>query len=252
MKTIRYYASVAAILTRQSIQSRLEYPFMLAGHVLANCIQWVVGFATIKFVVDQFGSIGGWGYESLAFLYGMSVLSHGLAVVFFIQTWGLGYWVIAGEFDQFLLYQSAACSKSDQYPSDSLHPGGRNADSRRGVAVLRLHVLLDQEYGQFHGYGGGAVRAGVHVPPDHLPRVGPGTVYLFPASGVDHLLARQGYFGTGTRHPSCASGGHYPGGGAADVCRELRGLPGRDGEVRKRGELSGRNCVKTDGGASVS
>ena len=103
MKTIRYYASVAAILTRQSIQSRLEYPFMLAGHVLANCIQWVVGFATIKLVVDQFGSIGGWGYESLAFLYGMSVLSHGLAVVFFIQTWGLGYWVIAGEFDQFLL-----------------------------------------------------------------------------------------------------------------------------------------------------
>ena len=85
MKTIRYYASVAAISIRQSIQSRLEYPFMLTGHVLANCIQWVVGFATIKFVVDQFGSIGGWGYESLAFLYGMSVLSHGLAVV-----WAIG------------------------------------------------------------------------------------------------------------------------------------------------------------------
>lgn len=103
MKTIRYYASVAAISIRQSIQSRLEYPFMLAGHVLANCIQWVVGFATIKFVVDQFGSIGGWGYESLAFLYGMSVLSHGLAVVLFIQTWFLGYWMIDGEFDRFLL-----------------------------------------------------------------------------------------------------------------------------------------------------
>ena len=103
MKTIRYYASVAAISIRQSIQSRLEYPFMLIGHVLANCIQWVIGFATIKFVVDQFGSIGGWGYESLAFLYGMSVLSHGLAVVFFIQTWGLGYWMIYGEFDRFLL-----------------------------------------------------------------------------------------------------------------------------------------------------
>ena len=103
MKKMRYYASVAALSIRQSIQSRLEYPFMLTGHVLANCIQWVVGFATIKFVVDQFGSIGGWGYESLAFLYGMSVLSHGLAVVFFIQTWGLGYWMIDGEFDRFLL-----------------------------------------------------------------------------------------------------------------------------------------------------
>ena len=32
MKTIRYYISVAAISIRQSIQSRLEYPFMLIGH----------------------------------------------------------------------------------------------------------------------------------------------------------------------------------------------------------------------------
>jgi len=103
MKTFRHYASVAAMFTRLSIQSELEYPFMLIGHVLANCIQWLVGFATIKFVVDQFGSIGGWGYESLAFLYGMSVLEHGLAVVLFIQTWYMGYSVIDGEFDRFLL-----------------------------------------------------------------------------------------------------------------------------------------------------
>lgn len=103
MKTIRYYVSVAIAFTRLSIQSELEYPFMLIGHVFANSIQWVVGFATIKFVVDQFGSIGGWGYESLAFLYGMAVLSHGLAVVFYIQTWYMGYNVIYGEFDRFLL-----------------------------------------------------------------------------------------------------------------------------------------------------
>ena len=103
MKKFRYYASVAAIFTRLSIQSELEYPFMLIGHVLANSIQWVVGFATIKFVVDQFGSIGGWGYESLAFLYGMSVLSHGLAVLLYIQTWYIGYCVVDGEFDRLLL-----------------------------------------------------------------------------------------------------------------------------------------------------
>lgn len=103
IKKIRYYASVAAALTRLSIQSRLEYPFMLIGHVVANCVQWVVGFATIKFVVDSFGSLGGWGYEGLAFLYGMSVLSHGLAVVLFIQTWYMSYCVVEGEYDMFLL-----------------------------------------------------------------------------------------------------------------------------------------------------
>ncbi len=103
IKIIKYHVSVAAALIRESILSRMEYPFMLIGHVLANCIQWVVGFATIKFVVDSFGSIGGWGYESLAFLYGMSVLSHGLAVVLFIQTWYMAHCVVEGEYDMFLL-----------------------------------------------------------------------------------------------------------------------------------------------------
>lgn len=103
VEKIRYHVSVAAMFMRLAIQSELEYPFMLTGHVLANTIQWVVGFATIKFVVDQFGSIGGWGYESLAFLYGMSVLTHALAVVFYIQTWYMSYWVIYGEFDRLLL-----------------------------------------------------------------------------------------------------------------------------------------------------
>ncbi len=103
IKKIKYHVSVAAALTRLAIQSQLEYPFMLIGHVLANCVQWVVGFATIKFVVDSFGSLGGWGYESLAFLYGMSVLTHGLAVVLFIQTWYMPYCVVEGEYDMFLL-----------------------------------------------------------------------------------------------------------------------------------------------------
>ena len=101
IKIIKYHVSVAAALIRESIMSRMEYPFMLIGHVLANCIQWVVGFATIKFVVDSFGSIGGWGYESLAFLYGMSVLSHGLAVVLFIQTWYMAHCVIEGNMTYF-------------------------------------------------------------------------------------------------------------------------------------------------------
>ncbi|MDE6186327.1 MAG: ABC-2 family transporter protein [Lachnospiraceae bacterium] len=103
IKKIKYYVSVAATLIRLSIQSRLEYPYMLIGYVLANFIQWVVGFATIKFVVDSFGSLGGWGYESLAFLYGMSVLSHGLSVVLFIQPWYMAYCVVEGDYDMFLL-----------------------------------------------------------------------------------------------------------------------------------------------------
>ncbi len=39
----------------------------------------------------------------LAFLYGMSVLSQGLAVVLFIQTWYMACCVVEGEYDMFLL-----------------------------------------------------------------------------------------------------------------------------------------------------
>lgn len=102
-KRMKYYFSVAAAFMRLSAQSSLEYPINLLGWVLANPIQFIVGFATIKFVVDQFGTLAGWGYQELSFLYGLSVLSHGLAVMFFIQTWYMGKFIIRGEFDQFLL-----------------------------------------------------------------------------------------------------------------------------------------------------
>ena len=102
-KGIKYYLSVAGAFMKISAQSALEYPVNLLGWVLVNPIQFILGFATIKFVVDQFGTLAGWGYQELSFLYGMSVLSHGLAVVFFIQTWRMGKYIIRGMFDQFLL-----------------------------------------------------------------------------------------------------------------------------------------------------
>ena len=103
MKRIKYYFSVATAFIKLSAQSSLEYPINLLGWVLVNPLQFIIGFATIKFVVDQFGTLAGWGYQELSFLYGLSVLSHGFAVMFFIQTWYMGKCIIRGEFDQFLL-----------------------------------------------------------------------------------------------------------------------------------------------------
>lgn len=102
-RRIKYYFSVAGAFIKISAQSALEYPINLLGWVLVNPIQFILGFATIKFVVEQFGTLAGWGYQELSFLYGLSVLSHGLAVMFFIQTWRMGKFIIRGEFDQFLL-----------------------------------------------------------------------------------------------------------------------------------------------------
>ena len=61
-----------------------------------------MGFAIIKFVVESFGEINGWNYGQLAFLYGLSVISHALSMIFFVQGWFMGYYVIEGDFDRYL------------------------------------------------------------------------------------------------------------------------------------------------------
>ena len=64
--------------------------------------QFIMGFAIIKFVVESFGEINGWNYGQLAFLYGLSVISHALSMIFFVQGWFMGYYVIEGDFDRYL------------------------------------------------------------------------------------------------------------------------------------------------------
>lgn len=103
MKTIKHYISVALLCARLSLQSCFEYPAAFIGWLISNPIQFIVGFATIKFVVEEFGTLAGWDYKQLAFLYGMSVLSHGLSVIFFTKTWYMGYTIMHGEMDRLRL-----------------------------------------------------------------------------------------------------------------------------------------------------
>ncbi len=103
LRTLKHYLTVSFYYFKMAILRMLEYPASIMGWLLANPIQFIVGFATIKFVVEEFGTIAGWDYGQLAVLYGVSVISHGLCVVFFIQSWYVGYYVIDGDFDRFLL-----------------------------------------------------------------------------------------------------------------------------------------------------
>lgn len=103
MSTIRHYWSVLMMGVRLSIQSCLEYPASFIGWLISNPIQFFVGFATIKFVVNEFEQLADWNFEALAFLYGMSVLSHGLSVIFFTKTWYMGWQIIHGELDRLRL-----------------------------------------------------------------------------------------------------------------------------------------------------
>lgn len=100
--TLAHYWDVTLCNIKMALLTIIEYPANIAGWLISNPIQFILGFATIKFVVAQFGDINGWNYGQLAFLYGLSVISHALSMIFFVQGWFMGYYVIEGEFDRFL------------------------------------------------------------------------------------------------------------------------------------------------------
>ena len=102
LKTFKHYISVSLACIRMAFLTIVEYPSSIIGWLISNPIQFVVGFATIQFVVQQFGEINGWNYGQLAVLYGLSVISHALSMIFFVQGWFMGHYVIEGEFDRFL------------------------------------------------------------------------------------------------------------------------------------------------------
>lgn len=103
ISSLKYYCGVGLHFIKISIQTTLEYPVNLLGWLLANPIQFILGIATIKFVVSQFGTLNGWGFGELAFLYGIAVMSHGLSVILFVQTWFMGSSLLEGEFDLLML-----------------------------------------------------------------------------------------------------------------------------------------------------
>ena len=102
LKELVHYIDVTWVNIRMAFQTIVEYPANLAGWMISNPIQFILGFATIKFVVAQFGQINGWSYGQLAFLYGISVISHALSMIFFVQGWFMGWYVIEGDFDRYL------------------------------------------------------------------------------------------------------------------------------------------------------
>ncbi len=102
LDTLWHYLDVTLCNIKLALMVMIEYPASIAGWLISNPIQFIVGFATIKFVVAQFGEINGWNYGQLAFLYGLSVISHAVSMMFFVQGWFMGYSVIEGDFDRFL------------------------------------------------------------------------------------------------------------------------------------------------------
>lgn len=103
LQKIKHYGSVAWKIAKMSIQEDIEYPLGLLGWVVANVFQFVVGFAMIKFVIAEFGDLNGWHFGEIAFMYGLGIISHSISILLFVQTWGMGWHIINGAFDRFMV-----------------------------------------------------------------------------------------------------------------------------------------------------
>jgi len=103
MRKIKYYSYIGLTFFKLNVQSTLEYPAFLLGWLLSNPLQFLFGFISIRVIVSSFQPLGGWGFEQLAFLYGLGIISHGISIVLFIQTWYMGYLVTEGGFDRMIL-----------------------------------------------------------------------------------------------------------------------------------------------------
>ena len=103
MSAVRHYASVAACFARLAIQRQLEYPLFLISWLLMIPIQYFSGIWMLRIIIDRFQPLNGWAFPELAFIYGLGLLSHGILVVLFINTWHMDSMVIHGQFDRLLL-----------------------------------------------------------------------------------------------------------------------------------------------------
>ncbi len=102
-KWFKHYISVAICFARLAIQKQIEYPlFMLSWFVMIP-ISYTVGLLLLYILANQFQPLAGWTFSQLAFLYGLGDISHGLMIVFAIQTWDIENFVIHGEFDRLLV-----------------------------------------------------------------------------------------------------------------------------------------------------
>jgi len=103
MNTLKYYALTGTFMVKLNLQRQMEYPAFLFGWLLSNALQFGAGIGMMWVITNQFNDVNGWSFGHIAFMYGLGVMSHGLAVVIFIQTWNIDWLVIHGGFDRLLL-----------------------------------------------------------------------------------------------------------------------------------------------------
>lgn len=92
-----------AILLRMGFAAARQYraDFLMTAFG-ALCYE-AVSLAFVGVVIHAFGTIGGWGFREVAFIYGIRSMGHAIHGLGFGQLWDTDFVIRDGEFDRYLL-----------------------------------------------------------------------------------------------------------------------------------------------------
>lgn len=103
MKKIRHYLQVFQYSAYLAVRREMEYSSYLFCWMFMIPIELFSGVYMLKAIMDRIGTLNGWTFGQVAFLYGLGVFSHGFQDMFFIQTRHIENYVVEGEFDRYLV-----------------------------------------------------------------------------------------------------------------------------------------------------
>ncbi|MFR0352839.1 ABC transporter permease [Streptomyces sediminimaris] len=96
---VRAYALIAGMWVRSSLAYRTSFLVTVCGNLLVTCLD----FVGILLMFSQVDSLGGWTLPEIAFLYGLSVTSFGIADLLLGSMDVLGARIRDGSFDTLLV-----------------------------------------------------------------------------------------------------------------------------------------------------
>lgn len=103
LEGIKHYYEVFKYSAIIALKREMEYSSYRLCWLIMIPLQIFSGVYVLKVILDRIGTLNGWTFGQVAFLYGLGVFSHGLQDMFFIQTRHIESDVIRGNFDRFLV-----------------------------------------------------------------------------------------------------------------------------------------------------
>ncbi|MFF3377828.1 ABC transporter permease [Streptomyces sp. NPDC002680] len=99
MRWLRTYR----LLVVAAFRAEFQYRSNLLINIIGGLFYQGVGLAFIWSVLERFGTIGGWGLDEIALLYGMRLMAHSLWVVPGNQLIFVDDVIVEGEYDRYLV-----------------------------------------------------------------------------------------------------------------------------------------------------